>query len=1353
MPVPASVTPQERWLYVSRIDSILGTDVNTVNEYPQMVEELLCRVYAGGYTGIFFYGFEDSTYRSSGATTFYPAAKAKIADFIERASQRGIVVGGTFSSNQNQALCFIDYNNNYATANQRFSALAVENEWWWWSFNSSITKNNSLGPGAVGTYSFTSMKANLSARKGALNAAGIRVYLYTGWSKSNGEVYNTQPGMDGSTVTGGDEISQLNNTVIDCIMIHNYAPYNVAEQGVIGYSRTRDRMRQITSPMDVTFIMSAEPDFSSNFLQGKNSAGTLLYPLKNQFDCWDYYTTNKSASGAIPGSPLGSSTYFNGETNVNVVNNVNLIGITTFSDRWLTPDLNGAPVAVKNGPQIWIDAGDDITNNTIPGSVSLSAYSCDDGLPLGRTFTYQWTIQSGPSGGSFSASTNKVSDFSYTQAGVYVLRITVSDGSVSSYDELTVFVGSAPSVKTLNFYSLNPVSGVPFTVSIPDNNGNQNGTTAFTRVYNDSDTPVITAPATYGSGAFFKWQRDGIDFSFNRVLTVSDNQSHDYTAVYTTVYPEVQVVQITSNYPDSTFTVNIPDVNGDPVGLSGVVVSLLDYPLGQPLTFTVPSVHPINGTAFLYYVVNGVAQPPGTTLNYTVLATNNIQLQYDDEGDYFIATPTVQDQYCPGLGGECRITVSSPGTYTYLWSNGAVTSVISAPGAGTYTCLVTETSGLYPLHPSILFTNMTIESPVPVSATIGIVNATCENPLGYAIAIPSGGHPPYTYLWSNGATAQFINAAAGAYTVTVTDNNSCNVVEPAVIGTDSIPALLGSLVTQPNCSAVPLGRIDIQVVGGSLPYTYLWTKSGDPGFIAPDSNQCLGLDAGSYSCLVTDDNGCSNTFGPFVIDVQPPLVVVAGTHLGANVCEGTDITMYIDSVTKGGIAQTVSSILWSTGGTALTEPLGILPIGSYNYSVTVTTDSGCVETVYIVFDVVASPTDPLVITLDVPPTTCGGSNYDMSVTGTGSYSSFVWVPTGETTPTISNPSSTIVAPTEFYVVGYGPGGCSNESNRIMVDPAPPTTITIDSVTNNACGGALNTGAIDVDVTGGCPPYTYSWTGPGGFTAITQDISGLVSGDYTLTATDSLLVDAVETITVYTSGPEISGVVTNTGCPGTQDGEINVTVTGGTPPYTYLWSNGATTQDITGLGVGVYLLTVTDDNGCEDEFSFLVGGSDPITASFRVRNPSEGQGNGEITVNPQGGSGTFTYLWNTGESYQTLTNLSAGTYTVEITDTNGCQCVASVTLLDENQEALALLQCCAADVAYLYVWQMKNGMMDKAACTAERLILLRGYISDLCRYQDGNCLSEDQLNTIRESAKEICKCCPCGGDVYDDTLLP
>src|SRR6185436_5228406 len=145
---------------------------------------------------------------------------------------------------------------------------------------------------------------------------------------------------------------------------------------------------------------------------------------------------------------------------------------------------------------------------------------------------------------------------------------------------------------------------------------------------------------------------------------------------------------------------------------------------------------------------------------------------------------------------------------------------------------------------------------------------------------------------------------------------------------------------------------------------------------------------------------------------------------------------------------------------------------------------------------------------------------------------------------------------------------------------------------------------------------------------------------------------------------------NIGCNGNTDGSIDLTPTGGTSPYTYNWSNGETTEDLSGLGAGTYSVTLTDANSCTATASVILTEPEPLTAptvssTFNGGNNIGCNGNtdGSIDLTPTGGASPYTYNWNNGETTEDVSGLGAGTYTVTLTDANGCTATTTVILTE------------------------------------------------------------------------------------------
>jgi hypothetical protein len=223
----------------------------------------------------------------------------------------------------------------------------------------------------------------------------------------------------------------------------------------------------------------------------------------------------------------------------------------------------------------------------------------------------------------------------------------------------------------------------------------------------------------------------------------------------------------------------------------------------------------------------------------------------------------------------------------------------------------------------------------------------------------------------------------------------------------------------------------------------------------------------------------------------------------------------------------------------------------------------------------------------------------------------------------------------------------------------PAAVNVTVTTTNALCGNQNGTAVAVP-TGGTTPYTYFWSNA---STVVNNID-LSAGNYTVTVTDNHSCTATASATISAS-PAPTSVLNPINGTCQISPQINVTATSGTQPYSYSWSNGATTQNLQGIAAGSYTLTITDANGCKNINTTSVTDNSSVNVTFNSQNPTQGGSDGSITANPNGGTTPYTYNWSNGGTNATISNLPAGTYTVTITDQTGCIKVASVTIGNPN----------------------------------------------------------------------------------------
>ncbi len=528
-----------------------------------------------------------------------------------------------------------------------------------------------------------------------------------------------------------------------------------------------------------------------------------------------------------------------------------------------------------------------------------------------------------------------------------------------------------------------------------------------------------------------------------------------------------------------------------------------------------------------------------------------------------------------------------------------------------------------------------------ISITSAITNVACFGGNNGSINLTvTGATAPLTYVWSGtgSGTDPRTNLTAGTYSVTVTDAAGCTKTHSATV-TQPAAMTINKSTSNVTCNGGTNGSIDLTVNGGTSPFSYNWSGTGT------GTNPRTGLAAGTYTVTVTDLNSCTVTNSTTV--TQPSVIVVSGMVTNVS-CFGTS-TGAINLTVSGGTSG--YSYAWSGTGTG-TDPRTNLAAGTY--TVTVTDANMCTKTNSFT---VTQPGSGITIVPTVINATCGASNGSISLVlgGGNTPYSYNWSGTG----TGTNPRTALAVGTYTVTVTDG-NGCSTTNSATVVESATAVTI-LKTVTNVTCNGGTN-GSIDLMVSGGITPYSYSWSGIG---VGTDPRTGLAAGTYTVTVTDGNSCSATNSTTItQPTAIVVPGGVTNVLCFGASTGAINLSVSGGIPGYSYSWSGtGTGTDPRTNLAAGTYTVTVTDVNMCTQTNSFTVtqpGGG--ITIVPTVTNATCGASNGSISLVVSGGNSPYSYNWSgTGTGSNPRTALAVGTYTVTVTDGNSCSSTISSTV--------------------------------------------------------------------------------------------
>lgn len=625
-------------------------------------------------------------------------------------------------------------------------------------------------------------------------------------------------------------------------------------------------------------------------------------------------------------------------------------------------------------------------------------------------------------------------------------------------------------------------------------------------------------------------------------------------------------------------------------------------------------------------------------------------------------------------------------SYTYSWNTSPTQTTPTATNllAGNYTVTVVDANGCSTALP------VTINEP-QMALNVLITNSvdvSCKGDSnGLATALANGGSGTYTYSWNTvpiQTTPTATNLPAGTYIVTVTDNNGCltpataSVVinEPSQhLATTLLPSTyLGGYNV--SCNGANDGSITQIVSGGTSPYSFAWSG---PNVYSSSSQNISGLVAGTYYLQVTDTNGCF--YDDTLTLIEPPIINIAVVVSDATCPAFTNGSIDI-TVTGGTPAYTYS---WTGPGAFTSNLEDISGLAAGDYDLTVTDNNGCTKTIRI------TVSQPGTLTLtNVTSSFFGGYNVSCNGASDGTIDitagggtlpyNFSWTGPGGFTSTLEDINGLQAGP--YQVIFTDNNGCFVSDSIYLSEPAQIQASLNPSVYNGnyniSCNGVAD-GSISAIPSGGVAPYTYSWTGPGAFSSNNQNISGLVAGIYYLQITDTNGCIGVDSL-VLTEPDSLIGTLSsvlyqggyNISCYGLSNGSIDLTVNGGTSAYIYNWTGpgafSSNLEDINNLSVGNYFVQITDNNGCVDTTSIVLTQPDSLILNTIISNYNGGYNvscngftDGGIDLTVVGGTPNFTYNWSNGSIYEDLSNISAGSYTVIVTDTNNCSATKTINL--------------------------------------------------------------------------------------------
>ncbi len=600
--------------------------------------------------------------------------------------------------------------------------------------------------------------------------------------------------------------------------------------------------------------------------------------------------------------------------------------------------------------------------------------------------------------------------------------------------------------------------------------------------------------------------------------------------------------------------------------------------------------------------------------------------------------------------------VDNDGQWTGLTAGTYMVTAIDADG-----CEVTE--------------SFYVAQPLGIDFTLS-TSLDCSSDYSRSITLSglTGGTAPYTFSWSGpGGFTQVSDTeitditVGGTYSVTVTDHRNCSITKSITLYGKPV---LSADVSAVQCNGGSNGIIDLTVTGGSDNFSYSWD---DPA--TSTSQDLSGLAAGTYHVVVTDlSQICSVSGNPYSttleVEVSEPDPFVIDSYISHIDCGGgtPDGEINITSITGGSGSYTLT---WDASPYITQGAWHQTGLPGGEYTVVISDADGCSVT----RSFTVNEPDPLDFALDVDPSNCLQENSISIVSptgGTGSYE-FIWAGPGVDTSSPTITTQTNLPGGEYTVTMVDVGNAHNCNISKSVTLSKPLAVTY-SVESETCPGA-NNGSVDITVSGGVAPYSYSWStvDGSGLSVSEEDQSGLSAGTYQVIVTDSNpdgpCTFTISDITVNVANTiSVGSNITHVRCFGAATGAISVNVTGGSGTYHYLWSgpDGFSSNDanITGLKAGSYTLVVSD---------VIAGTSCSVTRTFVVEEPTSaievtdvtvggvdcrGNATGSIDITVAGGTAPYSFQWTGPASIpdptlEDLSNVRSGVYNVVITDANGC----------------------------------------------------------------------------------------------------
>jgi gliding motility-associated-like protein len=611
------------------------------------------------------------------------------------------------------------------------------------------------------------------------------------------------------------------------------------------------------------------------------------------------------------------------------------------------------------------------------------------------------------------------------------------------------------------------------------------------------------------------------------------------------------------------------------------------------------------------------------------------------------------------FGGSSSLTLSGSGgtpNYTYNVNGGSYQTnpIFNNLTAGVYTISVLDANNC------LATDTITLQEPSLLSVTAAATPIACFGGNTTVNAIGSGGTTVYQYR-INGSALQslptFTGIVAGTYTIEVVDANNCTasttllITEPTALQIDSLVA------TTPTCIPGNDGTLTAFASGGSPAYSY---TIGGPTQV---SNIINGLSPNTYTVTVIDANGCTITGIQNVVAPTSP-IFTGSTFTPVSCFGGTNGSL--TTLATGG-SGVLTYVLQPGGSSNTTGGYGGLQAGIY--TVIVSDSKNCTATTTIT---ITEPTQVQFTNVAIVNTSCaGGSNGEITVAASGGTGNLTYIlQPGSVTNTTG--VFTTLSLGSYTVVATDANGCSTNTVAVVTSP-PPITLSTLLLTNETCNNTQDA-TITITCSGGTGTLNYTLQ-PLGITNTTGSFSNLSGGSYTVLVVDANGCSYSTTMNLLNPPPMAFATVNHTDvlCFGQSDGTISASATGGNVggyTYTLLPPNSTNSTGLfVGFSAGTYTVQASDINACTVTTVVVIVEPAPtvLVIDSSLNATCYGVANGAIYTSISGGVGPFTYTLmpssqtnNTGDFLAVL----AGTYTVQVTDANGCSTTAGPVALTQ-----------------------------------------------------------------------------------------